>query len=110
MTTETKKVLQVQPSKTQLAPTGDWIVVDPLDDPDMMVGNIALFGSGAGPEKYGQVVAVGPGFVQNGQAVPPRVKVGDVVMYKSDRGVPMRLNSEEILFMTERDLFAVVAK
>ena len=102
-------MMETQPNKTQLNPTGDWVVVEPLPDPDIVSGGITLVGaSSERGEKYGKILAVGPGSYQNGILVEPRVKTGDTVMFRGGRGLKLRLQMEEVLFMSERDFLAVV--
>ena len=101
--------MKVQPSKEQVQPTNDLIVVEPLEDPDLsLAGGIQLANPDGNAEKYGRVLAVGPGTYQNGVLVEPRVQIGDTVMFRNNRGTKIRLRTEDVLFMTERDFLAVV--
>lgn len=99
--------MKYQPNKKQLQPTGDWVVVEPLPDPDVKAGAVSIASVGRG-EKYGKVLAVGPGAYQNGVELKPRVEVGDTVMFRGERGLKLRLQQEDVLFMNERDFLAVV--
>jgi chaperonin GroES len=110
MNTQMEKQMRIQPNKMQLEPTGDWVVVEPLEDPGISAGGITLAGGSERGDKYGKVLAVGPGGYQNGVLLEPRVKKGDVVMFRGGRGLPLRLQMEEILFMNERDFLAVVTE
>jgi co-chaperonin GroES (HSP10) len=101
--------MKTQPNKSQLQPTGELIVVEPLPDPDIVAGGgIALAGTAERGDKYGRVLAVGPGVHQYGVLVQPKVEVGDTVMFRGGRGLKLRLQMEDVLFMTERDFLAVI--
>lgn len=98
-----------QPSKEQLSPTSDRIIVEPLEDPGVGPSGLTIVSnSGSSGEQYGRVLAVGPGTYQNGVLIQPNVQVGDIVMFQGNRGVKVRLRSEDVLFMTERDFLAVI--
>jgi len=97
-----------RPDKSQLKPTGDWLIVEPLNLPEHSTGGIVMPTSASRPDKYGKVIATGPGFYQNGVRVEPWVKNGQTVMFKAGRGLEMRFDGDHVLFMTERDLLAVV--
>lgn len=99
--------METRPSKDQLQPTGDWIVVEPLEVSDVTESGIMLpTDSNSSMDCYGRVLAVGDGFWQAGEKIKPSVEAGEVVMYRRGRGVEMRLKREKVLFMTERDFFA----
>ena len=99
-----------KPDKTQLKPTGDWIVVEQLEVSEKTVGGILMPLQNSKIEKYGKVLKIGPGHYQNGEMVSPSVKVGDTIMFRSGRGLNLRLGGEEVLFMTERDLLAIISR
>lgn len=101
-------MLESRPSKEQLSPLGDWLIVQVLEVPEVTEGGLLMALSNSGAESYGQVLKVGPGYYQNGIRIAPTVQEGQVVMFKKGRGVEMRFKSENVLFMTERDLFAIV--
>jgi chaperonin GroES len=57
----------------------------------------------------GEVVAVGPGRLDDGgNAIPVAVKVGDKVIYSKYGGVEVKVDDQEYLIMREEDILAVV--
>ncbi len=99
-----------RPSKEQIQPTGDMILVQPLEVSNETPGGLLMPINHNDPEGYGMIVAVGPGFHQNGVLVEPKVAAGDIVMLRTKRGLPIRVGNEHLLFMNERDFLAVIRK
>ena len=56
----------------------------------------------------GDVVAVGPGRFEEGKRVPVDVKVGDRVIYSKYGGTEVKVEGEEYLILSARDIFAIV--
>ena len=59
----------------------------------------------------GQVVAVGEGKVlDNGNVRAPKVKVGDQVLFGKYAGTEVKLDSEDLLIISETDILGIVKK
>ena len=59
----------------------------------------------------GEVVAVGPGRVDdNGNRVPVDVKVGDTVIYSRYGGTEVKYDGQEFQILSSRDVLAVVER
>jgi chaperonin GroES len=57
----------------------------------------------------GEVVAVGPGKVsESGDSTPVNVSVGDTVIFGQYGGNEIKLDGDEYLILSERDIFGVV--
>jgi chaperonin GroES len=56
----------------------------------------------------GEVVAVGPGRFEDGKRVPVDVKVGDRVIYSKYGGTEVKVEGDEYLVLSARDLLAIV--
>ena len=56
--------------------------------------------------KRGEVVAVGPGRVEDGELVKPSVKEGDVVLFQW--GDKMRVGEEDYYLVRESEILAVI--
>ena len=100
--------LECKPELDQLAPTGDWFIVKPIDLSERTAGGLLMPLSHTGHDKYGEVLAVGRGFYQNGVLIKPEAKVGQTIMYRAKRGLECRFSGEQVLFMVDRDLLAVI--
>ncbi len=59
---------------------------------------------------WGEVVAVGPGRVEDGKVIQMEVKTGDKILYGKYSGTEVTLDGEELLIMRESDIFAIMPK
>ncbi len=60
--------------------------------------------------QLGEVLAVGPGEFDDGERVPIDVVVGDIVVFSEYGGTKVKLEGEEYLILSSRDLLAVIEK
>ena len=58
--------------------------------------------------QQGEVIAVGDGIYQNGVKIPMELKVGDRVVYGKFGGIDVKLNNEEVIIMSEKDVLIVL--
>jgi chaperonin GroES len=56
--------------------------------------------------KRGEIVAVGPGRVEEGQLVPPSVKAGDIVLFQW--GDKVRIGEEDYYLVRESEILAII--
>ena len=56
--------------------------------------------------KRGEVVAVGPGRVEDGQLVEPSVKAGDIVLFQW--GDKVRVGEEDYYLVRETEILAII--
>lgn len=93
-----------------IRPLGDRVVVKPLAQEEKTKGGIVLPDTAAKEKpQQGEVLAVGSGrTLENGQKVPLEVKVGDKVIFSKYAGTEVKLDDEEILILSERDIHAVI--
>ena len=90
-------------------PLGDKLLVRRGDEEETSAGGIVLPGSAAEKPSQGEVVAVGPGKLSDtGEAIAMNVSVGDTVIFGQYGGNEIKLNGEEYLILSERDIFGVV--
>lgn len=93
----------------QIKPLGDRVVIQPLAREETTRGGIVLPDTAKEKPQEGKVVAVGPGrTLDNGQIVQPEVKEGDTVIYARFAGTEIRLNNEDYLIVSEKDVLAKV--
>ncbi len=91
-----------------LKPLGDRVVVKPEVSEEKTKTGIVLPDSAKEKPQEGTVIAVGPGRVlDNGQRVPLEVKVGDRVVYAKYGGTEVKLENEEFIVLSERDILAI---
>jgi chaperonin GroES len=95
----------------KLAPLGDRVVVKPLAQEEVTRGGLVLPGTAQEKPQEGEVLAVGPGrILDSGERCKMEVKQGDRVVYAKYAGTEFKLDDEELLILSERDLLAVLAK
>jgi len=91
----------------QVRPLGDRVLVLPTPREETTRGGIVLPDTAKEKPQEGKVIAVGPGRVtEDGKLIPPDVKEGDTVIYAKYSGTEIRLDNEEYLILSERDILA----
>jgi len=93
----------------QLKPLADRIVVKVLTQEEKTRGGIVLPDTAKEKPQEAKVMAVGSGKVlENGQKLPPEVKVGDRILFGKYSGTEVKVDGEEYLILSERDILAIV--
>ncbi len=94
----------------KLQPLGDRVVVKPNDEEEARTASgLVIPDTAKEKPQLGTVLAVGPGEVNDsGDRVPLDVKKGDVVVYSKYSGTEIKLEGDEYLILSGRDLLAVV--
>ena len=92
-----------------LRPLGDRMVVKPLEREEMTKSGIVLPDTAKEKPQEGEVLAVGPGRVlDNGERVKLDVKEGEKVIFAKYSGTEFKLDEDELLILSERDILAVL--
>jgi chaperonin GroES len=95
----------------KLRPLGDRVVVKPVEEEERTPGGIVLPDVAKEKPQQGEVVAVGPGELnERGERNPMDVKVGDRVIYSKYAGTEVKLGEEEYLILRQSDILAIVEK
>jgi chaperonin GroES len=97
-------------AKFSLEPLEDRVVVKPGEEEETTVSGIVIPDTAKEKPQEGEVVAVGPGRFEDGKRVPMDVKAGDRVLYSKYGGTEVKVEGEEYLVLSARDLLAVVRK
>jgi chaperonin GroES len=93
-----------------LEPLDDRIVVKPAEEEETTVSGIVIPDTAKEKPQEGEVVAVGPGRFEDGTRVPMDVKAGDRVLYSKYGGTEVKVEGEEYLVLSARDVLAIVKK
>jgi chaperonin GroES len=93
-----------------LKPLEDRIVVQPSEEEETTTSGIVIPDTAKEKPQEGTVVAVGPGRFEEGNRVPLDVAVGDKVIYSKYGGTEVKVEAEEYLILSARDVLAVVSK
>jgi chaperonin GroES len=95
-------------ASTKVAPLADRVVVKPLEEAETMRGGLYIPDTAKEKPQQGEIIAVGPGRVEDGKRVPMEVKVGDKVLYGKYSGTEVTLDGEQRLILRESDVLAVI--
>jgi chaperonin GroES len=92
-----------------IQPLEDRIVVTPIEAADQTASGLYLPDTAKEKPQEGEVVAVGPGRIDdNGNRVPLDVAVGDRVIYSKYGGTEVSLSDGDYLILSARDILAKV--
>lgn len=92
-----------------IKPLGDRVVIQVLEREEKTKSGIVLPDTAKEKPQEGKIVAVGTGKVlDNGQRVALDVKAGDKVIYSKYAGTEVKIDGQEYLILSERDVLAIV--
>ena len=95
--------------KLKLKPLGSRVVVKAIEREEMTKSGLVLPDTAKEKPMEGKVLAVGPGGLdKNGHKVEMILKVGDRVLYQKYAGTEFKLDEEELLILSEKDILAVI--
>jgi chaperonin GroES len=93
-----------------LKPLGDRIVVKPEEEAESRTASgLVIPDTAKEKPQLGKVLAVGPGEFKDGERIPLDVEVGDTVFYSKYGGTEVKVEGEDFLILSARDVLAVVA-
>ena len=92
-----------------IRPLHDRAVVRRLEEETTSAGSIVLPDSATEKPSQGEVLAVGPGKVnENGDVRPMDVKAGDKIIFGQYSGSTVKIDGEELLILSENEIFGVL--
>ncbi len=96
----------------KLRPLGDRIVVKVLESEEHTKSGIVIPDTAKEKPQKADVLAVGTGKFseQTGQRIPLDVQVGDTVVFAKYGGTEIKLDGDEYLILSERDVLAILDK
>jgi chaperonin GroES len=98
-------------AKTALTPLADRVVVRPLAREEVTRSGIVLPDTAKEKPQRGEIIAAGLGRLNDkGERMPMDVKVGDQVLFAKYAGTEFKLDEEELLILSEKDILAVVSE
>jgi chaperonin GroES len=95
---------------TKLRPLGDRVVVQPTAREEMTKSGIVLPDTAKEKPQEGTIIAAGPGRLNDDgdERQPMDVKVGDKVLYAKYAGTEFKVDDDEFLIVSQKDILAVV--
>jgi chaperonin GroES len=96
-------------SSTKLRPLGDRVVIKPTPREEMTKSGIVLPDTAKEKPQEGEILSVGPGKVlDDGSRSAMDVSVGQKVLYAKYAGTEFKVDAEELLIVSEKDILAIV--
>lgn len=97
--------------KTKLQPLGNRVLLKRLEEEETLKGGIILPDSAKKKQEQAEVIAIGPGKLDNeGNKIPMPVKEGDIVLIEKYAGQEITLNDVEYVITRADDIIAIVEK
>jgi chaperonin GroES len=94
---------------TKLRPLGDRVVVKPLGREETTKSGIVLPDTAKEKPQRGTVIAAGAGRLDDdGDRIPMDVTVGDQILFAKYAGTEFKLDDDELLILSEKDILAIV--
>jgi chaperonin GroES len=92
-----------------LKPLGDRIVVKPNEEDESRTqSGLVIPDTAKEKPQLGEVLAVGPGEYKDGERIPVDVSVGDSVFYSKYGGTEVKVEGEDYLILSSRDVLATL--
>jgi chaperonin GroES len=93
----------------KLHPLGDRVVIKPTPREDMTKSGIVLPDTAKEKPQEGLILAIGPGaFDNDGKRIAMDVKAGQKVLYAKYAGTEFKIDGDELLIVSQKDILAVV--
>jgi chaperonin GroES len=94
---------------TKVKPLGDRLLIRPEDREATTASGLVLPDTAKEKPQEGTVIAAGSGRVtEDGKTVPLEINEGDKVLYAKYAGTELRLDDEDLLIVSERDVLAII--
>lgn len=95
----------------KLQPLGDRVVVKATEENESRTASgLVIPDTAKEKPQIGEIIAVGPGARdEDGDRMDMEVSVGDKVLYSKFAGTEVKLDNEEYLVLSERDILAIVS-
>ena len=91
-----------------LRPLSNRVVIKFAEAEEKTQSGIILTASAQEKPQSAEVIAIGPGKVENGVLVPMTVKLGDKIIASKYAGTTVKLEGVEYTILSEDDIFAIV--
>ena len=96
-------------SKMKLVPLGDRLVIQPVEQEEVLASGIVIPDTAKEKPQQGEVLAAGPGRLDDdGKRIGMDVKVGDRVLYAKYSGQEIKIDQEEYIVLSEKDVLCKV--
>ena len=98
-------------TQTKIVPLADRLVVKNQQQEEVLASGIVIPDTAKEKPQQAEVLAVGPGRIdEKGNRVPMEINVGDIIVYAKYSGNDIKVNNEEYLILSEKDVLAKIQK
>ncbi len=99
----------VKSPSSKLIPLHDRIVIQPVVQEEVLASGIVIPDTAKEKPQQGVIIAVGPGRLDdNGKRIAMDVEIGDRVLYAKYTGQEVKIDQEELIVLSEKDILAKV--
>ena len=91
-----------------LKPYLDKVVIKMVETEETTQSGIVLPGNAKEKPQMAEVLAIGPGAVEDGKTIPMEVKVGDKVLMSKYAGTEVKIDGNEYIILSQKDILAIV--
>lgn len=92
----------------KIRPLADRVVVKMLESEETTKSGIVLPGTAKEKPQMAEVLAVGPGGIEDGKEIKMEVKIGDKVIISKYAGTEVKLDGQEMTIVRQSDVLAVI--
>jgi len=93
----------------KIRPLHDRVIVKRLEEKEVIKGGIIIPDTAKEKPMEGEVIAAGPGKVQeDGKRSPMDVKAGDRILFGKYAGTEIKVDDEEFVIMREEEILAIL--
>ena len=94
---------------SKLIPLADKLVLRPIVQEEVLSSGIVIPDTAKEKPNQGEVIAVGPGRRdENGKVITMDIAVGDRVLYAKYTGQEIKIDQEELIVLSEKDVLCKV--
>jgi chaperonin GroES len=96
-------------ASTKLRPLGDRVVIKPTPREEMTKSGIVLPDTAKEKPQEGTIIATGPGkILEDGTREKMDVKDGDRVLYSKYAGTEFKVEGDDLLILSQKDILATI--
>ena len=92
----------------KIKPLSDRVVIKALDAESKTAGGIIIPDNAKEKPQQGEIVAVGPGKIEDGKKIDMDLKVGDKILYGKYSGTEVTIDGKEYTILRESDVLAKI--
>jgi len=93
-----------------IRPLSDRVLIKRLEAEETTKSGILLSGSSKEKPQEAEVVAVGPGKIEDGKLIKMEVTVGDIILFSKYAGSEIKYDGIEYIILKQEELLAIIEK